>query len=329
MMRCRESCVVTISVALSVALFAGACSARTPGGESAVPSGGSSLPWSTPRSGGTIEGTLEHASGDRTYRLYVPAVVDPAGPALVVALHGGGGNADQLERTIRLNRIAETEGFLVVYPDGSGRWDEILLTWNAGNCCGYALDQRVDDVAVLRALVEELAASYSIDRKRVYATGMSNGGMMAYRLACEAADLFAAIAPVAGALNLEACTPAEPVSVLAIHGTADQHVLFEGGAPLIQADQHPRRDRSVHQAMTFWAAVNGCDPEPLVVQSGSVSHESHPGCDAGRGVELLAILGGGHAWPGAIPFSPQADKPSMALDASEALWAFFEAHPKP
>lgn len=295
----------------------------------AAPSGGGLQPTSTPRAGGTIEGTLDPTGQRRTYRLYVPAVIDPAGPALVVALHGGGGNADQLERTIRLNRIAEREGFLVVYPDGSGRLDEILLTWNAGNCCGYALDQQVDDVAVLRALVDELDLAYSIDRQRVYSTGMSNGGMMAYRLACEAADLFAAVAPVAGALNLEACDPSEPVSVLAIHGTADQHVLYEGGAPIVQVDRHPRQDRSVQDALTFWAGVNGCNLQPMVVQSGSVSHETYLGCDPGRAVELLAIQGGGHAWPGAVKFTPRGDEPSMALDASEALWAFFEAHPKP
>jgi polyhydroxybutyrate depolymerase len=261
--------------------------------------------------------------------LYVPASLDSAGAALVVALHGGGGNAANLERTVGLNALAEREGFLVAYPNGSGRLDEVLLTWNAGNCCGFALDQAVDDVGFLRALVDELQTAFPVDRRRIFATGMSNGGMMSYRLACEAADVFAAVAPVAGALNVEDCEPSQPVSLLAIHGTADQHVAFEGGPPTVKADPHARVDRSVHYAMTFWAARNGCGLEPAASRSGNVMHEVYPDCSPGLGVELLAIEGGGHAWPGATRFSPQGDEPYPDLDASLAIWEFFQAHPKP
>jgi len=300
-----------------------ACTARSPTGQPTEP---------TPEAAtsGPMKASIEFRGVTRTYALYVPASLQPGVPAeLVVALHGGGGNAANLERTVGLDAIAEREGFLVVYPDGSGRLDEILLTWNAGNCCGYALDEQVDDVGFIRALIEQLSGTYAIDSKRVYATGMSNGGMMSYRLACEAADLFAAVAPVAGALNVADCEPAEPVSVLAIHGTADQHVLFEGGPPNVKADIHERVDRSVHYAMTFWAARDGCGLEPQVEQGGAVIHESYSGCQPGLSVELLAVEGGGHAWPGAVKFSAQGDEPSPDLDASEAMWAFFEAHPKP
>lgn len=266
----------------------------------------------------------------RTYRLHVPADRDPSAPlALVVALHGGGGNGANLQAKIGLDAIADRESFLVAYPDGSGRLDDYLLTWNAGNCCGYALDEQVDDTAFLRAMVADISRTYSIDSRRVYATGMSNGGMMSYRLACEAADLFAAVAPVAGALNLESCEPSGPVSVLAIHGTADQHVLFEGGAPAVTVDPHPRVDRSVHSALAYWAAQDGCALEPTRAQAGAVVHEVYPGCSAGLAVELIAVEGGGHAWPGAAEFSPQGDEPSQAVNASEVIWAFFAAHPKP
>ena len=274
--------------------------------------------------------TLQVGSEQRSYRLFVPPSIDPSEPvALVVALHGGGGNAANLERTIGMNTIAEEQGFIIAYPDGSGRWEDFLLTWNAGNCCGLALDRQVDDVAFLRSLVRHLSTEYPIDPRQVYATGMSNGAMMAYRLACEASDVFAAVAPVAGAMNLERCEPEDPVSVLAIHGTGDRHVRFEGGQPEISLDSHARVDRSVHYAMTFWAAHNDCDLEPEAHQNGSVRHESYPGCRPGLGVELLAIEGGGHAWPGATKFTPRGDEPSQALDASQAIWGFFEAHPKP
>ena len=276
-----------------------------------------------------IVATLDVDGRPRSYRLHVPAGLDPSAPsALVVALHGGGGNGANMQVKIGLDAVADRESFLVANPDGSGRLDGYLLTWNAGNCCGYALDERVDDTAFLRAMVEAISRTHSIDPRRVYATGMSNGGMMAYRLACEAADLFAAVAPVAGALNLEPCEPSERVSVLAIHGTADQHVLFEGGAPAITVDSHSRVDHSVHHAVTFWAARNGCALQATQTHAGSVIHDVYPGCEAGSAVELIAIEGGGHAWPGAVKFSPQGDEPSQAVNASEAIWAFFEAHPK-
>ena len=278
---------------------------------------------------GELAGRLEAEGSIRSYRLHVPTGHDSSVPAaLVVALHGGGGNGAGLEAHVGLDAIANREGFLVVYPDGNGRLGDLLLTWNSGNCCGYALDQQVDDVAFIRALVSHLSLSYAIDPARVYATGISNGGMMSYRLACEASDLFAAVAPVAGALNVD-CEPSEPVSVLAIHGTADQHVLFEGGAPAVSVDTHERVDRSVHYAGTFWAERDGCLLEPATGQAGTVIHEIYPDCDTGLAVELLAVEGGGHAWPGGSTFSRQGDEPSQALDASEAMWAFFEAHPKP
>jgi polyhydroxybutyrate depolymerase len=291
-------------------------------------------PMATPGEAGVsaesgLAGTLEVEGGLRSYRLHVPTGHDPSVPlALVVALHGGGGNGANLEAHVGLDAIADREGFLVVYPDGSGRLGDLLLTWNSGNCCGFALDQQADDVAFLRALVSHLSQRFAIDPARVYATGMSNGGMMSYRLACEASDLFAAVAPVAGALNVD-CEPSEPLSVLAIHGTADRHVLFEGGAPVVSVDSHERVDRSVHYAMAFWAARDGCALGPTTEHGGTVNHEVYPDCDTGLAVELLAVEGGGHAWPGGESFSRLRDEPSQALDASEAIWAFFEAHPKP
>ena len=270
-------------------------------------------------------GMLEVEGRTRSYRLHVPPGHDASAPAaLVVALHGGGGNAAGLEAHIGMDAIADREGFLAVYPDGNGRLGEILLTWNSGNCCGYALDEQADDVAFVRALVRQLSTAYAIDADRVYATGISNGGMMSYRLACEASDLFAAVAPVAGALSV-ACDPSEPVSILAIHGTDDQHVLFEGGVPMTSFDTHERVDPSVQDTLALWAWRDGCSLEPTRDQAGTVIHDAYPDCDSGLSVELLAIEGGGHVWPGGESPSRTEDE----LDASEAIWAFFEAHPKP
>ncbi len=155
-------------------------------------------------------------------------------------------------------------------------------------------------------------------------TGISNGGMTSYRLACEASDLFAAVAPVAGALSV-ACEPSEPVSILAIHGTDDQHVLFEGGVPVTRFDAHERVDPSVQDTLALWAWRDGCSLEPTRDQAGTIIHNVYPDCDSGMSVELLAIEGGGHVWPSGESPSRSEDE----LDASEAIWDFFEAHPKP
>jgi polyhydroxybutyrate depolymerase len=128
------------------------------------------------------------------------------------------------------NEVADQNGFIVVYPNGTSLLSEdILLTWNGGTCCGYAQEKNVDDVGFVRAIVPDLQSLVIIDAKRIYATGMSNGGILSHRLACEAADLFAAIAPVSGTLNFSPCNPSRPISVIEFHGTGDQHIPYHGG----------------------------------------------------------------------------------------------------
>ncbi|MBI5712565.1 MAG: prolyl oligopeptidase family serine peptidase, partial [Chloroflexi bacterium] len=169
----------------------------------------------------------------------------------------------------------------------------------SGNCCGYALDEKIDDTKFISALIDQMIATYTIDPKRVYVTGISNGGMMSYKLACELADKIAAIAPVAGALNVE-CKPSQPVSVIAFHGTDDQSVLYEGGVPKKQADSHERTDKSVAYAVSFWVKQNGCGTTPQKTGKGNIVSEIYSGCKNNTGVALYTIKGGGHAWPGGV-----------------------------
>lgn len=180
----------------------------------------------------------------RSYLVHLPADRPNTPSAVVLVFHGGGGNAENAVRMSGFDRAADKHGFVAVFPDGSGRMQERFLTFNSGNCCGAALDEKVDDVAFKRALIMDLTTIVSVDYQRLFVTGMSNGGMMAYRLACEAADLFAAAAPVAGANNLEACNPARPVAMLAVHGTDDRSVKFAGGRsdPALRLDTHDRVD---------------------------------------------------------------------------------------
>lgn len=279
---------------------------------------------------GDYERTVTVDGRERHYVLHAPPDIDASQPAsLVLVLHGGGGNAANAERMSGFSALADREGFFVVYPDGSGRLGDALLTWNAGNCCGFALASEVDDTGFIRALVESLLTELPVDPKRVFVTGMSNGGMMSYRLACEAADLFAAAAPVAGALNIPNCSPSVPISLVAFHGTADQSVRYEGGEPEIDADRAQRIDTSVAESVGAFVQRNGCDETALTTRSGSIVADIYGGCSGGTGVALYTVEGGGHAWPGGRRGSAIGDLPTEELDATEVMWAFFESHPKP
>jgi polyhydroxybutyrate depolymerase len=248
------------------------------------------------------EFTIRVGDAERSWLLHVPAKKSAGKWPLVVLLHGGGGNGRQAARSYGMNEVADRNGFLVAYPNGSGRRENILLTWNSGNCCGYAMHRDIDDVAFIRAMIERIDRDFGIDRTRVYATGMSNGGMMAHRLGCQAADLFAAIAPVAGALNIR-CKPADRVAVMIVHGTADEHVPYDGGTGAKALE--PRVDEPVSHAVDVWRTANGCARRS--------TSAIWTGCHDGADVALVTIEGGGHEWP---------------ENGSERIWKFFAAHPK-
>ena len=267
----------------------------------------------------------------RSYEVHLPKDAPPAQPApLVLVFHGGGGNAANAARMSGMDAKADAEGFIVAYPNGTGmRADAKLLTWNAWRCCGAALDNKVDDVAFVRALVDDIARRYPVDRKRIYATGFSNGAMLTYRVGCELGDVVAAIAPVAGALNDYNCGTGPKVSVVAIHGTADKHVRFEGGVPITAFDTHKRADTGVQFALDTWKKRDGCNDPPSRERNGSVIHTVFR-CADGTAVELYAIEGQGHAWPGGrkgLRFG-NVDEPSTEISATDVIWEFFNSHPR-
>ncbi|NOX55045.1 MAG: hypothetical protein GXP27_11540, partial [Planctomycetes bacterium] len=199
---------------------------------------------------------------ERTYLVHVPPSYDGTKPFPVILIfHGGGSNARQMVRFCGLNEKADQAGFLAVYPNGTGR-RERMLTWNAGNCCGYARWHNVDDVKFVRVLLKDLGKIAKIDPKRVYATGMSNGGMMAYRLASELSEMIAAIAPVSGPMGTEKCHPNRPVSVIHFHGTEDLFAPFEGGRGRRSISQ--TEFYSVEHSIRAWVKANGCPEAPVV-----------------------------------------------------------------
>ncbi len=282
--------------------------------------GGSGQPLSQLQAGGLT----------RNYYLYVPPGYSPKRKTpLVIMLHGGGGNAHNAEAVAQMIPAAREKGVLVVYPNGTGPLKDRLLTWNADNCCGYALDHQVDDVGYIRALISRLEQEYNIDPKRIYATGLSNGGMMTYKLGCELSDKLAAIAPVAGALNDPQCKPKAPLSVIAFHGTSDLHVLYQGGHPIQKADlRHDRIDRSVAYSVGFWVNHNHCAPAPKKTQTGAITQEVYSGCDGNANVTLYSVQRGGHAWPGGKSYLGGVE-PTQEISATQLMLDFFLKHPKP
>lgn len=282
-----------------------------------------------PAEPGTYERGVTFGGVQRSYLVRVPPSYDGVTAiAAVVVFHGGGGNADNAVRMTSFEGAADTHGFLAVFPNGSGVLGDRLLTWNSGNCCGIARDRGVDDVGFTRALVADLQEAFSVDDRRIYVTGMSNGGMMSYLLACRAADLIAAAAPVAGALNVENCAPSEPISLAAFHGTDDRHVLYEGGPPEVRVDRAERIDRSAAESVGTFVAADGCGSEPEQTSTAWGRLDTWSDCEGGTAVALYTIDGGGHAWPGGQRGTIFGDAPTTLLSATEAMWAFFEAHPK-
>ncbi len=268
----------------------------------------------------TIAKTMQAGGRERSYLIHVPAGYDGRTPvALVLVLHGGSQSPQGAERMSGMSAKADLEGFIAVYPSGTSAFGR-APTWNSGACCAYAQRKNVDDIGFLRALVAKLEKDYRLDPKRVFMTGISNGGMMSYRAACEMADVVAAIAPVEGAQDLE-CRPSSPVSVIVFHGTADRMVPFEGGSTPYQIGSI-RSDTPVGDTVAFWVKRDGCSPSPRHDEQKELHIDTYTGCRNGTAVELYAIQGGRHMWPGAAHSGNH-------VAATDLMWTFFNQHPKP
>jgi len=282
---------------------------------------------------------MSHGGLDRKYNVYVPEGYSNSDPIpLVLLLHGGFGSGTQLEdRSSRMDPIAEEEGFVTVYPWG------YAATWNAGKCCGLSVFNDVDDVGFLLEVIARLSEQLCIDTARIFVTGMSNGGMMAHRLGCEAASTFAAVAPVAGSLMVDSCEPSRPVSVLFIMGTDDAHQLWDGG---VGCGPSKVPTLSVPDIIATWENANDCsgeDEEYLEMGDGTCTKKGE--CEDDAEVVLCAIEGGGHSWPGGKPEVPCEVLASLfnlncslcesmgegfqsqSFLADQVIWDFFKSHP--
>ena len=271
--------------------------------------------------------TLSSGGISRLFYVHVPPAYDPArGATLVLDFHGFTNTALEQRVLSRMDASSDAHGYLSVYPAG------IATSWNAGDCCGTAWTNAVDDVAFVKAMVARLKADYCVDPKRVYATGYSNGGFLSYRLACDLADTFAAIGSVAGQMGESgaACKPSRPVPVLDFHGTSDPIVPYNGGSPVVPlAMPGALNFRSTAETLQIWREKNGClGAGSIIFQQGDATCIRYDVCAAGADVVHCKIDKGGHTWPGGVPI-PIVGKTSTDINATETLYQFFAAHPMP
>ena len=269
----------------------------------------------------------------RTYRLHVPPSYDDSKRApLVLALHGRLGTGEGQERLSHFDKISDEHGFIVVYPDGLDR------SWADGRGKSPSDVKGVNDVRFLSELIEKLESQYQVDSSRIFATGMSNGGFMSGRLACDLADKIAAVGIVAASLSTNTaaiCKPAKPISVLILQGTDDPLVPFQGGA--LGKNGEGGEVLSHNTAVQKFAILNRCAASPQRQHIPDTANDGtstdlaiYEGCATGVEVRGYAVEGAGHTWPGGMQYLPSAviGKTSHNFDASETIWEFFAAHPR-
>jgi polyhydroxybutyrate depolymerase len=266
--------------------------------------------------------TLLIDGDERTFHVVVPSSYAVGRPLpLLLMLHGLGENGAHLEQRTGMSDKADEAGFIVAYPNALGD----VPTWNPW--LNYAPGGR-NDVPFLEALVEHLRDRFDVDDRRIYVAGHSNGAMMSYAIGAELAETIAAIGAVAGSIGarwnggplLTIGEPAAPVSVIAIHGKQDTIVPYDGSEGDLGL-----RFVSVPDSIDFWVEQNGCEPSPdrQPLAGGNVVHIRYAGCRDDTAVELVAVDNGGHLWPGGV------GETDSGISATDLLWDFFSAHPKP
>ncbi len=273
--------------------------------------------------------SFSHNGLNRFYKIHVPKNYNFGGKGtLLLALHGGGGDMlhQSKDRFYKQISKSEADGYVVVFPNGYSKFSTgKYATWNAGKCCADARDKNIDDVGFIRELISKVSQQLNIDSKRIYSTGMSNGGMMSYRLACEMPETFQGIAAVAGTDNTIDCNPKSPISILHIHAKDDDHVLFNGGIGSEASDKAQITDfQSVPATITKWVKFNGCNEKPArVLETSGAYCDLYSGCKNNVKVQLCVTESGGHSWPGGEKFWKRGQSNSKAISANDIMWDFF------
>jgi len=298
---------------------------------------------------GDYDLALAHGGRDRHYLVHVPPQVAAGKPLpVIVNFHGGGGNAEQHARWTNMNVLGDREGVLIVYPDGIGPTvlGHALHTFNSSAaCCGQASKQNVDDVGFTFAALADLAGRAPVDRTRVYATGMSNGSMMAQRLAHDAPNRIAAVASISGANDLGDFTLTPPVPLMHIHSVDDPRALYQGGlGPPFPGTQIRTQHPPVERVVGEWVKADGCAATPSVGEtkrgapgtpdaSHTATKLTWSSCRGGAEVVLWKLTGSGHVWPGEETrerrLADVLGESTHVIDANDEMWVFFKQFSRP
>jgi polyhydroxybutyrate depolymerase len=268
-------------------------------------------------------GSFVSSGEKREYLLYVPRRYDPRRPTpLVISMHGAGLWGAAQRETSQWNSLADSVGFIVVYPSGIG--GKGVRVWRAEPGPGL-----MKDVKFISELIDTLKASYNIDSTQIYANGLSNGGGMSFVLSCALSDRIAAVGMVAAAQTLPWtwCTDARAVPMIAFHGTADPEVPYNGGASWVS----PRPFPSTPKWAANWARRNGCGANPVEsIVAADVTRRAYTNCADDAAVVLYTVQGGGHTWPGGTPLPKWfVGRTTRSIDATSLMWSFFIEHPLP
>ena len=285
--------------------------------------------------------TLPHGNRIRQYNLYIPSNWNSQKQLpVVIMLHSGGGNAAMFEERTGMTQKAEAEGFIVVYPQGTGYTRDRFFTWNSGHCCFYALEKQVDDVGFIRKLILSLIDQLHIDKQRIYVAGFSNGGMLAYRLGAAMPDTLAAIAPLSATIGGKAGpdetefripAPTRALPLITMHGLADKQIPYAGGQGSKAFAE--RSDISVETSLRYWMQAASCEPEharPSKISESTTRYQY--ACDK-TAIELYTLEGMGHAWASETRNGWRVeyallDEPDTTVSASDIVWDFFKQHPR-
>ncbi|MBX7256225.1 MAG: alpha/beta hydrolase fold domain-containing protein [Candidatus Hydrogenedentes bacterium] len=292
-----------------------------------------------PQSGTGIRGSILVDGIKRTYLIHVPPSYSPDSPVpLLIALHPFAVTGIYMQSLTGFDAIANSEGFIVVYPDGKRRH------WNADptpQSTVSALGKPADDVAFISALIDKLAADYAIDPKRVYVAGASNGALMTHRLACELTDRLAAVAAVMTTLPVgweEAVSPSSPLPILMIQGIDDPFFPWEGGT-VQQGPFLSSQYQSMSDTVGFWIQNNAAQVPPVTEalpdtagdDGTTAAKDTYSAGPGGAEVVLISVDGGGHTWPGGDVNFPESlvGKTSFDFEASQVVWDFLKQHAQP
>lgn len=270
---------------------------------------------------------------ERTYQIHFPEPMPvnlKYGLPLVIVLHGGRSSGENIAKTSRFTAKSDKHGFIVVYPDGIGKIEGRRLSWNAGNCCDIAMEEKANDTAFIEGLIDYMVKFQGANPHHIYIAGLSNGGMMAYRLAGELSSKIAAVGVVSGGMFADQPAPKEPVSMMIIHGKRDQVIPLEGGAAdnkiISSFVKEGASFLSAQNAFDYWRHTNGCQGQMKTETKGRIVSQIYNPCKNNSMTVLQVLENGAHNWPGSpkMVYSEFDDGSNYAgHDATEVLWNFF------